>query len=299
MAEKNDELDSLLDDALQDFDKNPSASQPSEKSDTASANNAEAFASQFPADGTVDHEAMMAELLGDEAILQLTKDFGAALEELAGKDPDMMSEFQKFSQEAAVAAAAGGPMPDIDENVAKALNELSKNFQDMTEMHQQGGGTDDAANLANMMGGLDMGATAPESSAGDDLNFDADGFIDVMQGMMKNLLSKELLYPSLKEINDRFPKWLSENESHSEYQMYVEQSKVVKELCTLFEEEKEDDSEDVKRTRGVRVVELMQQMQMYGHPPQDMMADVVGASPDDGAGEGGEQQPMPEQCVVM
>ena len=30
-----------------------------------------------------------------------------------------------------------------------------------------------------------------------------EGFMPMMQGMMKTLLSKEVLYPSLKEINDK------------------------------------------------------------------------------------------------
>ena len=38
---------------------------------------------------------------------------------------------------------------------------------------------------------------------GDMLGDGGDGFMNVMQGMMQNLLSKELLYPSLKEIKDK------------------------------------------------------------------------------------------------
>lgn len=34
-----------------------------------------------------------------------------------------------------------------------------------------------------------------------------------MQGMMQSLLSKEVLYPSLKDILEKFPEWLRENES--------------------------------------------------------------------------------------
>ena len=30
-----------------------------------------------------------------------------------------------------------------------------------------------------------------------------EGFMPMMQGMMKTLLSKDVLYPSLKEINDK------------------------------------------------------------------------------------------------
>ena len=47
---------------------------------------------------------------------------------------------------------------------------------------------------------------------------------DVVNGMMKQLLSKELMYEPMKGICDRFPKWLAENKSKlddEEYQRYV------------------------------------------------------------------------------
>ena len=37
----------------------------------------------------------------------------------------------------------------------------------------------------------------------DDSYPDGDAFMSMMQGMMENLLSKDLLYPSLKEIKDK------------------------------------------------------------------------------------------------
>ena len=35
-------------------------------------------------------------------------------------------------------------------------------------------------------------------------------FLPFMQGMMQSLLSKEVLYPSLKDLVDRYPAWLNE-----------------------------------------------------------------------------------------
>lgn len=47
---------------------------------------------------------------------------------------------------------------------------------------------------------------------------------DVVNGMMKQLLGKELMYEPMKGICDRFPQWLAENKSKlgdEEYQRYV------------------------------------------------------------------------------
>jgi len=33
----------------------------------------------------------------------------------------------------------------------------------------------------------------------------------MMERMMQSLLSKELLYPAIKDIRDKYPDWLAEN----------------------------------------------------------------------------------------
>ena len=37
---------------------------------------------------------------------------------------------------------------------------------------------------------------------------------DVVNGMMKELLSKELMYEPMKQVNERFPRWLAESKPH-------------------------------------------------------------------------------------
>jgi len=48
------------------------------------------------------------------------------------------------------------------------------------------------------MSGMGDGAASMDDSFPD-----GDAFMSMMQGMMENLLSKDLLYPSLKEIRDK------------------------------------------------------------------------------------------------
>merc|ERR1719494_135847 len=99
-----------------------------------------------------------------------------------------------------------------------------------------------------------------------------------MEGMMENLLSKDLLYPSLKEIKEKYPQWFEENRSKiscDEFDKYKKQEAVVCKLCELFEGEKDSDSETVKKDRILKTVSLMEEMQTYGHPPSDMMESIV------------------------
>ena len=47
------------------------------------------------------------------------------------------------------------------------------------------------------------------------VNLDEGGsdILPLMQGMMQSLISKEVLYPSLKELCDKYPAWLEEKKT--------------------------------------------------------------------------------------
>jgi hypothetical protein len=49
---------------------------------------------------------------------------------------------------------------------------------------------------------------------------DGNMFVPFMQGMMQSLLSKEVLYPSLKDLVDKYPSWLAENKGKIEQSEY-------------------------------------------------------------------------------
>lgn len=98
-------------------------------------------------------------------------------------------------------------------------------------------------------------AGAPEGNA----------FLPFMQGMMQGLLSKEVLYPSLKDILDKFPGWLTENDSKltpEDKERYNKQKDLMQQVCSELEAENQDDSADVKRRRFEKVLGLMQKLQV-------------------------------------
>lgn len=45
-------------------------------------------------------------------------------------------------------------------------------------------------------------------------------FVPFMQGIMQSLLSKEVLYPSIKDIVDRYPAWLKDNQNKLDKKEY-------------------------------------------------------------------------------
>ena len=53
-----------------------------------------------------------------------------------------------------------------------------------------------------------------------------DEIMPMMEKMMKSLLSKDLLYPAIKDLSDKYPEWLAENRSkltEPEYEKYNKQ----------------------------------------------------------------------------
>ena len=89
----------------------------------------------------------------------------------------------------------------------------------------------------------------------------------VLESMMKSVLSKELLYPPLKDLSDKYPDWLAENRqklSEKDFDNYNKQFTVTQSLVAVFEAQ--DGEPEFEK-----VFQLMQQMQTFGHPPKDLI----------------------------
>lgn len=163
-----------------------------------------------------------------------------------------------------------------------------KLFSEMNNLNLGGG-------MGDMMGGVE----------GD--------FIKMMEGMMQNLLSKDVLYPTMKEIAKVYPDWLSDNEtklSPDDLTKYKKQQTLINKICESFEAEREDDAAEVKRRRLNEMMLLVEQMQESGNPPQDLIEKCAGDSSVDVEkffSAGGELGPNPfkpgdmnpDACCVM
>lgn len=90
-------------------------------------------------------------------------------------------------------------------------------------------------------------------------------FLPFMQGMMQSLLSKEVLYPSLKDIVDKYPAWLEENKSTlsaEELDRYKKQKDFMERICAQLELESSAETPEQKREQFEKVLSLMQQVIM-------------------------------------
>lgn len=86
--------------------------------------------------------------------------------------------------------------------------------------------------------------------------------------LMQNLLSKELLYPALKDLAPKFQEWLQKNSttlSTEDKRRYKRQMAKINEIIDVFDDESLDSQERFEKN-----LELMEQMQTLGAPPEEL-----------------------------
>ena len=169
---------------------------------------------------------------------------------------DDLREFSKFTAE------------ETDEKIREKLKHTVEQLHDMSSSALGEELTEEELNT--MFNNLRMEG---EVGAAEE-NFT--NLLPMMEGMMQSLMSKELLYPPMKDIADKFPGWLADNRNKITdelYNKYNKQFELTKQICFLFESESETDSESLRRANFEKVMNLMQEMQNLGHPPQELTGD--------------------------
>lgn len=116
----------------------------------------------------------------------------------------------------------------------------------------------------------------------------------IVETMMQQLLSKEILHEPMKEIGERYPKWLEEHKaelSQEDYKRYSHQYKLIKDLNEVYENEPGN---------FTKIVELMQKMQECGQPPKDIVHELA---PDFDLSNLGQLSPdmfnSPSNCCII
>lgn len=91
----------------------------------------------------------------------------------------------------------------------------------------------------------------------------------IVETMMQQLLSKEILHEPMKEIAQKYPKWLEEHKeslSKDDYRRYTQQYQYIVRLNEVYENDPEN---------FTKIVELMQKMQECGQPPNDIVQEIA------------------------
>ncbi|XP_072354430.1 peroxisomal biogenesis factor 19 isoform X2 [Scyliorhinus torazame] len=258
--EEDEELRKLLESALNDFDKTKPTSQPPKTTESEKTPRKTCTEPLFAAQDRFFHE-----LFDSELAAEATKEFDKAMQELAEQEPQLVEQFHKLSEIAGKVGSDPASKQEFTSCLEQTLSGLAKNASDL-----QGADTTEEE-LSQAMGslgvdvGLSEGAAEPEG-----------GFLPIMQSIMQNLLSKDILYPSLKEITEKYPEWLAAHRDSlpgEQVRKYERQHLIMGQICEEFETETEGEPEHRQQLRFETILDLMQQLQDLGEPPKEL-ADV-------------------------
>ncbi|XP_053971488.1 peroxisomal biogenesis factor 19 [Hylaeus volcanicus] len=247
---EDQELNDLLDSALKDFIKEQQTSKDdTSKIDTFESTTGENNVENVEDAWTTDFIKGAAEQF-EENLQNLIKN---------GADPELGASFQRVAQSLASAIAddnnsdKDSMSTDFQSTIARALNDLSATSENLQS----------EADLSEMFRQVSL-----EDGPGTILPF--------MQGMLQHLLSKEILYPSMKELVDKYPEWLEEKKttiSSSELERFNKQLQLMQQICSELEKEKDEDTEEIKRKRFEMIISLMQEVQGCGQLPEELVGE--------------------------
>mmetsp|Transcript_6595 Transcript_6595/g.9627 ORF Transcript_6595/g.9627 Transcript_6595/m.9627 type:complete len:296 (-) Transcript_6595:283-1170(-) len=184
--------------------------------------------------------------------------------------------------------------PEFSENLEESLKFLSQGNKNDPQNPFNGGAVgpeigemdaDIAANLQALSGvagenmpGLGLEAANMEEAGSDMMQnmmkefeklAEKKDFDSVMNSMMQQLLSKEIMYEPIKEITEKYPDWLAENERKldpEEYKKYGTQYQYMQKIVAVFESEPDNFE---------RLTTLLTEMQAYGQPPSDIIKELA------------------------
>jgi len=270
----DDDLDDFLDGVLDNFDSQKIPTVQNVKPKSNEENEAskddkkdEKKTSNLPDPFDLDLEGIDAEMAKQltQGMFQLLQgmdpndatQFENNLEKIAG---DLEKNLNVSDKEEKSNASSKGKKPtttSFQDTISETINNL-KNSSDKVEAEVSETNNDVMEKLLKQMEGL----------------VDED-FCDILSGVIDQLMSKELLYDSMKDLSDRYPSWIEENKSKlskKDIENYQGQYACCKEIVDIFEKY---DSNEISKEDNKKVSELMQKMQGYGNPPAEILKELA------------------------
>ncbi|XP_074599246.1 peroxisomal biogenesis factor 19 [Brevipalpus obovatus] len=196
------------------------------------------------------------------------------LNECLGNEPELQEHWAKLNESCKKAA-------DLDpEEACKTLTDTLKNLCEGAQKINQNKDLEDISDeefskfWTSICESAGVPPNAPEEGGEPDI-------LPFVTNFMQNMLSKQVLYPSMKDLSERYPAWLDANRDKlepDELSRYSSQLEYLQQVCSEFEAEQDSDSRQVKDERFQRILLIMKQMRDCGSPPNDL----IDSSPDMG-----------------
>ena len=166
------------------------------------------------------------------------------------KAAETPSAVPKATSKATPAATAS-----FEDTIRATMERMNASSASATSASQKSAANPEEDFLAAMLREMESSGAGGGAGLGSD-----EDFSKMLMGMMEQLTNKEILYEPMKELHDKFPAWMKENEGKvkkEDWERYVEQKRLVGEIVGKFEEEGYADGKVEYREF---IVERMQQV---------------------------------------
>ena len=254
------DLDAILASALDEFDDEAVATEVLPQGAAASA----AAAAAAAAAATEKADAMALESTKDTVTDNVTKlmaemqnpDFEDTLKEALRAMNETGGDDASFASLFSGGGASGAPGGEADASMAQTLQGLAEAAQNMEGMEPAAAEAMGEEMMKKMMADFEqMG--------------DKEDFQTMIEGMMQQLLSKEIMQEPISAICEKFPEWLAENEAKlpaEEYERFGKQYQYFQKILAVYDTE----PDNMERLR-----ELMTDMQELGQPPAEIVKELA------------------------
>ncbi|KAL7333177.1 Peroxisome chaperone and import receptor, variant 2 [Mucor circinelloides] len=251
------------------------------------------------------------ELLGsDDFAKQLAAGMEQLMGQMGGESNDEMKEaFEKVwasfdngaaapdsafdAKPAAAAAAAASPVSSstrevpkvpqsFQDTIGKTMNKLKDSSKEIDSSIAE---ESEDAFMAELMKQMESLADNGE-------------FEGVLEGMMSQLMSKELLYEPMKDLAQKYPAWLEEHKDtadKADYEKYKQQHVICQQIVAKYEAPNFDEKNEAQ---GKEIMDLMTKMQDLGQPPAELL-DEMAPGMNFGNPEGMPDMKDLENCNIM
>ncbi|CAI4229098.1 unnamed protein product [Auanema sp. JU1783] len=187
------------------------------------------------------------------------------------------TQFKSFLDEmVTVQEAAFKQMAENGETPSEEEDEETKNMvAAMKQLMSCAGQVANASNEQEFMEGMQM-LHDPDSS-----------FEPLMNVFMESFVTKEVMYPPLKELCEKYPAYLAENKEKLDaetYAVYVKQHETISLICAEFEKEPEQpagtstspeqSADQPNRVAIEKIGRMLVDLQSHGYPPAELLGDM-------------------------
>lgn len=247
-----EELDDILNSALDELEDEEDFSNAGTESRTAatseSLKSAKDLDAQEKSDVARDMQALLAQMENPDVMASLE----ATLKQL-GQNTDGSEQIKGMAGK-----EGEGEGTDLDRTVIKTLEALGKASGEMEGQ--------DMGDVEGMGEDIMKHMMAEFEKLGEKEDYN-----EVLDDMMQQLLSKEMMHDPLKLICERYPEWLAthkESMSVADYNRFGLQYQCMQRVLAVYETEPDN---------FPRIMELMQDMQEHGQVPAEIVKELAPA----------------------